>query len=445
MNQIKVEIKVDDALTYTFLEEEGLIEGFSLSRSMDDDISAICANVICGEVNISFSNLFNEFNVLLGSSPYSQLKNGQELKVYSISENGTYTLFSGYIVDFTAPTSTSTQSCNVRAVDRLHALLNSDLTANENIQVEKNKTFFEYITALFAAYGVVGDDLEIDEDLRQIILDFSILSGKTLSEQLNELCKATDSYIYVNRVGRVIVKCKSITGVSVKTYTRTDNDNYLVSSEYGYSLFSSYNSLKVGYIAAKVSEVKSLLTIGNQVVQPGENILNNFDLGISNLYELDSIKIISSSDTTISSISSTASSISLTLTNPTTEDDIVEIEVFGKTIETADAYVIKSIESEETEQSLEVKSLLVQSKAYAEGLAEKLYIRASEPIPYIKAEVEVQDFPIDLGYIVTILDEEAELEYVGYIHSIEVEYDGQGFSYFTLGIKALYKEVGGNE
>lgn len=441
MGQIKVEIKVDDTLTYTFLEEDNLIEGFSLTRAMDDDISALCANILCGEVNLALSNLFNEFNILNPTAPYSQIKNGQELKVYSISENGTYTLFTGKIVDFTAPTSTTTQSCNVRAVDRLHALLNSDMTVNENMQVEKSQTFFEYITRLFSAYGVVGEDLEIDDDLKQIILDFSLLAGKSLAEQLNEICKAVDAYIYVNRVGRVIVKCKSITGVSVKTYTRTDNDNYLVSSEYGYSLFSSYNSLKVGYVAAKVSDVQNLLTIGNQVVQSGENVFNNFDLGVTNLYELDSIKIISASDTAITSLSATASTISFTLNNPTTEDDIVEIEVFGKTVDTADAYVMKSVETEQTEQSLEVKSVLVQSKAYAEGLAEKLYIRASEPIPYIKAEVEVKDFPIDLGYIIAISDSDADMEYIGYIHSIDVEYDGQGYSYFTLGVKRLYQEV----
>lgn len=445
MSQIKVEIKVDETLTYTFIEEEGLIEGFSLSRAMDSDISALSANVICGEVNLQFSNLFNEFNVMVDSSPYALLKNGQELKVYSVSENGTYTLFTGYIVDFTAPTSTDTQSCNVRAVDRLHALLNSDMTMNDSLQVEKTQTFFEYITRLFGAYGVLGDDLEIDEDLRQIILDFSLLAGKSLAEQLNEICKATDSYIYVNRVGRVIVKCKSVTGVSVKTYSRNDPNNYLTTTEYGYSLFSSYNTLKVGYVAAKVSEVQSLLAIGGQAVQSGDNEFNNFDLGITNLYELDNIKVISTSDTILSSLSATASTISFILNNPTDNEDIVDIEVFGKTVETADAYVVKVVETEQTEQSLEVKSLLVQSKVYAEGLADKLYIRASEPIPYIKAEVEIKDFPVDLGYIITISDTEAELEYVGYIHSIDIEYDGQGYSYFTLGVKRLYQEVVDNE
>jgi len=169
MSQIKVEIKVDDTLTYTFLEEDNLIEGFSLNRAMDDDIGALCANIVCGEVNIALSNLFNEFNVLSTTAPYSQIKNGQELKVYSISDNGTYTLFTGKIVDFTAPTSTNTQLCNVRAVDRLHALLNADITANENLQVEKSMDLFEYISLLFSSYGVLQDEFEIDEDLEQII------------------------------------------------------------------------------------------------------------------------------------------------------------------------------------------------------------------------------------------------------------------------------------
>ena len=149
-------------------------------------------------------------------------------------------------------------------------------------------------------------------------------------------------------------------------------------------------------MAAKVSEVQSLLAIGGQAVQSGDNEFNNFDLGITNLYELDNIKVISTSDTILSSLSATASTISFILNNPTDNEDIVDIEVFGKTVETADAYVVKVVETEQTEQSLEVKSLLVQSKVYAEGLADKLYIRASEPSPYIKAEVEIKDFPVDL-------------------------------------------------
>lgn len=439
MGQIKVDIKVSADLTYTFIEEDNLIEGFGLSRKMDSNISALCGEIECGEVNLTLSNLFNEFNILSTAAVYSQIKNGQELKIYSITDAGTYTLFTGYIVDFIAPTSTDTQSCNVRAVDRLHALLNTDITVKTELQVEKGLTLSAYFSKLFGAYGLTAEDYELDTDLEQIILDYALVVGKSLSEQLNEVCKAVDCYIYVNRVGRIIVKAKTITGTAVKTYTRDDGS--LISSEYGYSLFSSCNALKVGYVAAMVSEVKSILVVDSQSVQPGDNIFDNFELGISNLYELDSIRVTSQSDTVLTSLSATASTISFVLNNPTDAEDIVSIEVYGKTVETADAFVVKSVDTEQTEQSIEVKSLLVQQREYAEKLAEKLYVRASQPIPYITAEVEVVDFAVDLGYIVSVVDSEADFTYTGYIHSIDIEYDGQGYAFYTLGIRALYEEV----
>lgn len=447
---IKIDIKVDKDLTYTFLEEENLIEGFSLKRQMDDDITSLTGAVECAEINCTLNNLYNDFNITSPLYQYYRLKNGLEVKVYSVAEK-TNELFTGYIVDFSAPTSSEEQNCNIRAVDRLQMLLNKDTSTNIDIQIEKDITLFDYILLLFGAYGVLSDEIEIDANLKNIILDYSLLNGNKLSEQLNDICKSTDAYIYVNRNGKIIVKSKSITGTPIKTFTRTDNENYLTSTEYGKSLFHSYNSLKVGYVAAKVSEVKEVLSINGIGVPAGETYSVTFDLDSGNLYELDNIKLTSTSNTSITDISATSSTITISLYNPIeeyededgdenkdgTEDDIVDIKVYGKTVETADAFIVKSLPSEEIDQEFEVSSVLIQQKSYADDLATKLYNRAVKSIPYIKASVEVQDFSVDLGYIVRIEDSEAKISYDGYIHSIDVEYDGQGYSYFDLGIKSL--------
>lgn len=433
---LKVEIKVNAETTYTFLEEENLIEGFSLTRKMDSDISSLVAEIEAGEVNLTLSNLFNEFNVLSENAPYKGLKNGQELKVYN-DEN---LLFTGFVVDFVAPTSTNAQSCNLRAVDRLQMLLNNDISAKSEIQINENMNFFEYFTTLFNAYGVLSSEIEIDANLEQITLNYTILNGKTLSEQLNEACKATDAYLYVNNMGKIILKSKSITGTPTMTFSRESDDHYLMSSEYGYGLFSSYNALKVGYTTTKLSDVQNILSVGDLSVSAGETTFENYALGISNLYELDNIKITSDSDSTITSISATASTISCTINNPTTSDDIISIDIYGKTIETADAFLTYELGSAAVNQSLEVSSILVQNKAYAEGLALKLYDRAMQPIPYIRADVEIINFGLDLGTIVCIEDSEAEITYTGYVHTIEVEYDGNGYSFYSLGIKALNEE-----
>ena len=433
---IKIEIKVDETLTYTFLEEDNLIEGFALKRQMDDDLTALNGAVECAEITCTLNNLYNEFNITSNTSPYSKLKNGLEVKAYSVSDI-TNNLFTGYLVDFVAPTDTDTQSCNLRAVDRLHILLNKEMVFN--LQIERKISLFDYILRLFGANGVSPEEIEIDTDLSNIALDYTLLNGRVLSEQLNEICKATDAYIYVDKTGKIKVKSKNITGTTpIKTFSRADHS--LISTEYGTSLFSSYNKLKVGYITTKLSEVKEVLSIGGLSVQVGENVLDAYELKVDNLYELDNIKITSTSNTYITELSATSSTITMHLNNPSSEEDIIDIVVYGKTIETADAFIERSVDSEKTDQSIEIKSILVQKKAYAEDLLGRLYNRAIEPIPYIKAEVEVIDFGVDLGYIVQVVDNEAEIDYMGYVHSIDIEYDGQGYSYYNLGIKALYKE-----
>ena len=167
---IKIEVKVDETLTYTFLEEDNLIEGFALKRQMDDNLTALNGAVECAEINCTLNNLYNDFNITSNTSPYSQLKNGLEVKAYSVSDI-TNNLFTGYLVDFVAPTDNDTQSCTLRAVDRLHILLNKEMVFN--LQIERKISLFDYILRLFGAYGVLPEEIEIDTDLSNIIIGMS--------------------------------------------------------------------------------------------------------------------------------------------------------------------------------------------------------------------------------------------------------------------------------
>lgn len=441
---LRIQIKVDDTPTYyNFLETDSAIEGVALNRALNSDVASLVAEVECGEVNIEFSNLFGEFNPQDENAPYKDLKNGLEVKVFNVVEEIDTTIFTGYIVDFAAPTSSETQSCTVRAVDKLQMLLNADLRSID-LQVEKGITLAEYFSAIFEAYGLTSEEYEIDEDLMEVTLNYSLVVGKKLSEQFYEICKAVDCYIYCNRVGRIVVRTTAITGIPVKTYTRQDQENYLVNTEYGYSLFNSYNSLKVGYVAAQLSEVKEILKLEQQEIPAGESTLENLELGIANLYELDTLKITSSANVRAINVSATSSTITITLNNPSHETTTISLIVYGKTIETTNAFITRTLNSE-LNQSLEVSSILLQDKASAEQLAERLYNRTRIEMPFIKADIEFIDFPIDLGYIVRIVDSDVGLTYEGYVHSIDLEYDGGGYSIVSLGIKALYEEEEANE
>lgn len=434
---LKIRVFVDDSNSYTFLESEGLIEAFSMDKGMGAEISAPVSPVTAGEVNLQFSNLFSEFNITNTDSVYSNLKNGQKIIISNfISEEEEKDLFTGYIVDFDAPTSSQTQSCMMRAVDPLQRVLSTPVVTSD-LQVERDLTIPTYLGILFAACGLGETGFEIDGALSERVLDFSLLSGSTVGDQLNEICVAGDCYIYCDGTGVVKVVSKEIKGESEYTFSRTDNDYYLTSSTYGLSLAASYKSLKIAYKAPKLSEVK-LLYSGNIICPEGEFTLNPVLFETSNVYEIDSIKLKLPSDSNvrITSFSATPSSITLSVNNPSTELE-VPIEVFGKVVETADTFAVRDLGAEEVDQTLEIASILLQKQSDAEWVAERVYKRAMKKVPFITATVEVSDFPVTLGTVVTVNDSDVSLLYTGYVYSIDLDYDGGGYAFYTLGIKAL--------
>ncbi len=432
MNNLTITIKTGENQFYTFHETDNTIEGFALNRATDSDITQIQADIQSGEVNLQFSNLYNEFNVNSETAKYKDIKNGQELVVYRDEEKQS-PIFTGFIVDFSAPTHIDTQSVSVRACDRLHFILNSN---TNGLQIDRNIKLYDYIYALLSLYNVEREDVVIDEKIENLELNYTVLNRREMAEQLKELCRAVDCYCYVSADNKIIFKSKQINGEPVITYTRQDRNHYLTDSEFGFSLFSSYNQLRVGYTACNVSDVQNVLKIGDLVVKSGENTFNSYDLGISNFYELDNVKCSSNNNTTISSISYTASTLSFVLNNPAEEDDIVNVEIWGKVIESAGAYIEKDL-NVETVQSLTVDSILIQKKADAEKLLDLLYERATQKMPYILANVEDKDLSVDIGDIVRIQDTDADLDYLGYIHTIDAEYDGQGWGLLQLGVRCL--------
>ena len=437
MPGLKVIIKVSDTENYEITEDSNLIEGFSISQQMDSNIAELVSDIECSETNIQLSNLFNEFNITQTTSLFSKVQNGQEVKVYHInSQNVQNQLFTGYIADFAAPTSSLTQSCTLRIVDRLQFVVNKDVSLAE-LNISKNITVGTYLVQLFTYLGFSLEDIVIDSSLDTIVLEYSLITGLKLSEQLNEICKAVDCYIFVNRYNKLIVKPKTISGSAVKTFIRDDAINNLKSTELAQSYQSNYNTLKVSYISTKMSEVQELLTLKGIVAQSGVSDITNYNLDKTNLYEIDSIKVSSSDGVYVDTATCTSSTISLTLQNDGLAEEIVDMVVYGKTVETADTFLVRKQDGITEEKSLEIKSVLMQTKQSAEYVFEKVWKRMQYKIPYITAEVECKDFTIELGMIIKIIDSEAEIEYEGYIHTLDLEYDGQGYAVYDVGLKML--------
>lgn len=430
---IKIVIEVDDTTSYTLIEEDNLIEGLEIARKLDSDVTQLMASVECGECNVGLCNIHNDFTTINSAAKYKNIKNGQKVVVFQDDTQ----LFTGYIVDFKAPTTREEQTCSLRIVDRLYSVLNSDLTLAD-MQISSKTTAKAYISTIFKLLKIPSDEWVIEESLSNFNLNYTLIKGYKVADQLDELSKALDAYFYVDASGVIHIEPKTVSGESTLTIERDVPESCLEKSEFGASVFSSYSTLKVGYTTTKLSEVKELYNVKDQEVKVGINSFENCELKTKNLFELDNVKVSSLKGSFVTELSSTSSTVSMKLENPTDEVDAVSISVCGKEVELSSNFITKELETTEVSQVLEVSSILIQQKKYAQALAESLFSRASEKTPYIQVEVsDVEGFKLDLGSVVTVIDSDVDFTYTGYVHSFTAEYTGIGDFYYTLGIKKV--------
>lgn len=430
--KVKIRIGEDDYFTLD-ATEQGLIKSFSLKQELDSDISTLIAPTSANELKLTCINAQGIFTASNTSSPlYNKLVDGTELLVFDNNTRiGTF-----YLTDYQSPTSSSTSTTSLRAVDRLQSVLNRSVDIE---QIHNDLTMKDYLILVFQAVGFSLEDIVIDEDLEGIVLNYTVINGKKLSEILADCMIAADSYCYISRTNKVIIKQRDIRGVAVKHF----NGGNITKIDIPKSMLNTANTLKVGYIATKLSEVEKILDLKNVEVKQGITEINNYKTEKDNLYELDNVKVSSNSGVYAEDVSCTQSTVSMSLNSSVEEE--VDIEVYGKTIQKSEAFVKQQDEvrvHEVGEKSIEVKSGLIQDKTYADGLLTTLWQRVQEPIPYITVSTKTQSFEFDLCYIVDVIEPiRAKINYLGYIHSLNWTWHGGNALSVEVGIKKTESEV----
>lgn len=426
---LKVKIKLDDTPTFYTLDatEQGLIKSFTLKQELDSDITTLIAPISANELKLTCINANGIFTASNTTSPlYGKLQDGVELQVY----DNTTRIGTLYLTDYQSPTSSLTSTTSLRAVDRLQNVLNRPVDIE---QIHNDLTMTEYLTLVFQSVGFALEDIVIDTALSEILLNYTVINGKKLSEILADCMIAADSYCYISRTNKVIVKKRAITGVAVKHFTGGN----ITKIDIPKSMLQQANTLKVGYIATKLSEVGKLLDLKGVKVEQGITNIDNYKTEKDNLFELDNIKILSSSGVYAEEVSCTQSTVSMSLSSTAIEE--VDIEVYGKTVEKVESFVKQQDTArvqEVGEKSIEVKSGLIQDKTYADSLLNTLWQRVQEPIPYITISTKVQGFEFDLCYIVDAIEPtRAKIDYLGYIHSLIWTWYGGNALSVEVGIK----------
>lgn len=430
---LKVKIKLNDIPEYFILDqtEQGLLKSFTIKQELDSDISKLIAPISSNELKLTCANFQGIFNASNTSSPlYNILKDGTELQVYDDNTRiGTY-----YVVDYDAPTSSLSSTCSIRAVDRLQNVLNTNVEVE---QIYSNMSMKVYLTQVFLKVGFIAEDIVIDDDLYNLTLNYTLINGKKLGELLADCMIAADCYCYISRTNKVIVKSRSISGVAVKHFTGSNIKSVNIPK----SLLNQSNTLKVGYVTTSKSEVEKLVSLQGIRAEAGVTELEDYRTEENNIYEIDNVRISSTTGVKVEQISATQATISLSVYNSSPYADEVDIEVWGKTIKKTDAFVKQQDYMRvytEGEKGVEVKSVLLQDKDLANSLLSKLWTRLQAEIPYLTISTKTTSLEYDLCYIVDVIEPiRTKLNYLGYIHSLTYKWNGGNSVSVDLGIKGV--------
>lgn len=426
VENLRVVVTLDDGETFEVSAKDYLLS-YEVVCELDSDIRGLRGLVSANEFVFALSNQDDRFTPANALSPYfGRLKAGVRVDIFVEQE----TLGSFFVASWDAKNTVTRRRVDVRCVDRLQSVLNNALG---DFITQSNITLREYIRSLLVYLGFSDSDVVIHDSLSQII-DFTVFSGHNVATVLNEIALGADCYIFVDSANRVVVTPKAIVG-EIKHLFSTDST--IVRLTDSKSLISEINTLKVSYSNHSISDVKRLLYLSNTVVA-GLSKLENQRLESSNLYEVDNVKVMSSAGVVAEGVSCTQDSISIDFNNPSNQLADCIISVYGKTIQSSSAFVeLTDVESvaKHGKKDLEVSSNIITTKDMASALANVLWGRITDSVPYLFVDLVESGFRYKLMDICRLGVDALNIDFTGFVHSVKYVWRGGDVVSVTIGVK----------
>lgn len=429
VDNITLEVTLKDGEVLT-LNASNYLMSYSVLYELDSDITLHNASISANELRFSIENSSSLFSPHNTESKYYG-KIGNNLKV-TIKDKGVVKgVF--YVQDWNAPRGGSNVA-NVRCVDRLQIILNSDVDV---IGVDSKVTLKDYLISIFNSVGVGTEDILIDDRVN-ILLNFSVAEGSKLSAILNDISLSADVYIYVNTEDKIVVAPKDVQDGEVVGEFKDSTNIYSLTTKD--DMLSNYNKLNINYSHTALSDVKEVLSLKQLDVDSGVVSTDKYTLGNDNLYDIDRVKCVSKYDIGVIGVDYNKKNITLTIDNPEVEQKKVDITVYGRYVDIAKA--TESIEDSGSVEKEGVKTLdidvnLVQSSSSARELAKRIWGRLTLPLPYVNISVVLDGFDYKLYDRVDVIATTENISYKGYIHSINYKWVGGSVVKADIGVKYI--------
>jgi hypothetical protein len=429
VDNVKVKLKFKDGQELV-VDSSDRLTAYNLLLELDSSIENVVSSVSSNELSIGLNNSDDIFTPTNTASPYYNMLD-ESIKIELLDGVTVFGKFN--VVDWSVANNGGIKKVSIRAVDNLQNVLNSPVVLND---LDTDILLRDFLTKVFLNVGLTVDDFDIDSSIN-MRLNFGISSGDKLANILNDVSLSADCYIYINDVGKLVVKNKAIDGVAVHTLS---DDTNLTSIQIPKKMAHNCNSLKINYVTSAITEVQEILNISQLPLSVGINKVQNYKFFKPNIYDIDNIRVSCVNEVEILGMISSQSDISMTLNHTGSSSVKADISVFGRAVENRETYVL--IEDADSIQDngrkeLSLNSKLIQTTEDANWLLARLWTRATMQQPFVQATVQLDDFSYKLGDICTVVSTEDNLNYKGYIHSINYKWLGGNVIRAEVGVKGI--------
>lgn len=405
-----------------FTSDDYLIENEILEESSADDENPIGA-VSSNEYIFSLNNTDGMFSLTNKDGPYyGRMGEGTKVEVFyeiELPDETWESMLMGTYYTSEWVSDTASLQTDVTCHDRLFLWGPIPMP---KMEISTDIALAMYIHKVLQALGFAPEDYRVDPSLAYT-MRFAWATDTTFLEWLQLISDGYGCTIYMSRQDRLIIENNR--GALIERTTLTD-DNQIISISCPQSMLKLYSQVEVQYNRPQLSARKLVLSMKEVTLVPGVNRLENITLQEGPVLCIDCVRLSNGTVADIKRVDYDSWTISIIINSTNPSNEIVDIDVYGYSIEFIEAKHIatnQALYEQIGEKPFQVVSNIIQDGTEAQKYAETLLTIVADPNAYL--ELELRGNPaIELGDEIIIEDNMNNIFGTYTVYRNNFKYDG---------------------
>lgn len=278
------------------------------------------------------------------SAYYGKMDNTATIKVVLIDDEGEVEFTGFYVSSWISNiTSSNPNQVNIEATDLLSIINKNSVPSSALLKnVSTKEIFIDIINKLNSTledkYKIVYRDADINFDAFPQ-LEMTNFDADKMGTWLNILSQSTLTNIYCTRDNRLVTDY-CLDDTAGEAVCKLSDKVNITRASIDRGGLVNYTGVKVNYILNNINNLTQLTELKDQVLDPGNNVINNIDLG-SKIYKIGfiSIKTDSKVPVEVIDVQYGKNTAMITLKNNNKEKVAANIVIYGQSLKENKLYI----------------------------------------------------------------------------------------------------------